>query len=105
MLSFALSGIWGANCRQTLPNRVTSELPVMWADHVPLRSASVRGKTKCRIASMKNLCLIIVAITATWFTLHAQNPESDVEAKVAADRDSAHIQGGRASWDSQLDTG
>jgi uncharacterized protein (TIGR02246 family) len=34
---------------------------------------------------MKNLCLIVVAITATCFTLHAQNAESDVEAKVAAD--------------------
>jgi uncharacterized protein (TIGR02246 family) len=34
---------------------------------------------------MKNLCLIIVVIMATWFTLLAQNPESDVDAKVAAD--------------------
>jgi uncharacterized protein (TIGR02246 family) len=38
---------------------------------------------------MKNLRLVIVAITvaitATWFTLHAQNAASDVEAKVAAD--------------------
>ena len=34
---------------------------------------------------MKNLGLIIVAIMATWCTLHAQNADLDVEAKVAAD--------------------
>src|SRR5450631_3673779 len=33
---------------------------------------------------MKNLGLIIVAIVATWFTLHAQSADPDVEAKVVA---------------------
>ena len=53
------------------------------------RSASVRAKRNFRIASMKNLCLIIVAITATSCTLHARNAESDVEAKVGSARNTS----------------
>jgi uncharacterized protein (TIGR02246 family) len=34
---------------------------------------------------MKNLCLILVAITATSLALHAQSAASDAEAKAAAD--------------------
>src|SRR6266850_1075299 len=67
-----LTGLW-KGCQLFGPN------------HVPLRSALVRAKRECRIAAMKNLCLILVAITTTSLTLHAQNAASDVEAKVAAD--------------------
>jgi uncharacterized protein (TIGR02246 family) len=44
-----------------------------------------RSKRKYRIAAMKNLCLILVVITATSLTLHAENAASDVEAKLACD--------------------